>query len=180
MVPQEDALLAAVHGAWSGPSGTITFHDDGTVDVAVRDCPPVAGGAQFGFTLDCPLTNASGRVSVGDFTIRVLPADGATLFERSVFVDAGGRLHLGTGPVFAMSPDRHAVIAVPGQPFSLEVAGDTCRRVDAAGGAVPEPCTWAVVDGQKTLTIAGTTYLYDDQVGVITTPAVFFNSFTRS
>lgn len=177
----DDAVLDAVQGTWSSDAGTVVFRTDGGADLQARLCPPGPSPERFGYTLDCPPTTASGLVSVGQFTLILARPSGDVDIELTAYGDRDGNLHLGRGHTFAFSPQRQGIIAVPDRD-RIAVQGDTCVRADAGqpGGTVPEPCEWRFVDGIKTLEVGGTTYLFDEAAGVVTSPSAYYTIFRRT
>lgn len=179
MIPQEDQLLGALHGRWSGEAGWLDIADDGTGRAEVRMCPLRPGNDRFGYSADCAPKSGTGHVSAGEFQIYLADRANNSLMTMSAYVDGSGQLHLSDGGVFAVTPQRQATLPnVDGSAASFAVDGDRCTRDDGSGPTAIA-CEWTTRDGQQILVIGQTVLVWDRFAGVLATPQAAFNVFRR-
>jgi len=179
IIPQEDQLLAAMHGRWTGDTGFLDIADDGSARIEIRSCPLRPGNDRFGFSEDCEARTFAGNVSVGEFEVLLGNRANDTSFSMQAFVDGSGQLHLGDGDVFAVTAQRQAkILDADGSGTTVTVDGDRCTR-DTDAGPAPVACEWTTREGEQVLVIGDRVWVWDRFAGVLASPQVAFGVFRR-
>jgi hypothetical protein len=167
-------LAKVANGSWSGPYGTITFKDDGTVDLNLKNCAhsePEPGVIEMSPTSGCSDEKRAGKLEISDGQLGVV--EGEVTYNYAAYVDGAGKLHLGiAGSGLDVSPlgkDRKG--SFKASMFATVTIGDTCTVKDEMKDKTgPVACKWVEKGGRTIL-------VYDqedrfkagkmDQVGVV-------------
>ena len=191
-VGQHAALLSAAKGSWAGEYGTLTFNADGTATFSIKNCGAssvLAQGRPFGVLNDCAPMDYTGKLEVRAHEYAIT-AETGTATVLQAYVDADGKLHVGSGTIDELDASGKGAINI--YAGGTLIVGDTCTYKDpSSAGSSSSKCGFSSKEGQRVLMYElasaqpggspRTRELVDlPDLGLIVEPAIYVGKFTRN
>ncbi|MDX9722056.1 MAG: hypothetical protein RBU37_15020 [Myxococcota bacterium] len=144
-------LEAAAKGEYSGPYGSVSFREDGSVLFAYKNCmyeSTELGFAKMSPDSGCTEESYEGSLELNPGQIGIRQAD-ASSYLFGAYLDEESKLHMGIGEVFDIGQKKQGALTIsPLRTLHLEEKG--CRLEDAMkdGEMTEVPCAFVERNGR--------------------------------